>query len=108
MPTDDGLQKARKFKGMLIAGAREVSLSFDAHISDAGEIVLELEQIPLTRETTFIVETWHRGMAVVAARGHKKRSPNISTNFGRQTAVCRAAIPCAVRIHQLLTSSRIN
>jgi len=59
MPTDDGLQKARKFKGMLIAGAREVSLSFDAHISDAGEIVLELEQISLTRETTFIVETWH-------------------------------------------------
>lgn len=48
------------FKGSLRLGENSVAVSFQAHVDRRGELIIKLEELPLTEETRFILTEWHR------------------------------------------------
>ena len=48
------------FKGSLRLGEDSVAVSFQAHVDRRVELVIKLEELPLTEETRFILTEWHR------------------------------------------------
>lgn len=48
------------FKGSLRLGDKSVSVTFQGHVDRRGELIIELEDLPLAEETRFILTEWHR------------------------------------------------
>ncbi len=59
MPRDKTLFEEREFKGSLGVHEHSVPIAFKARLDVTGALLLDLEPLPLTKDTRFIMDVWH-------------------------------------------------
>jgi hypothetical protein len=69
------------FKGSLGVGDQNIAVTFQAHVGKSGELVIALEEIPLNKETSFILTEWHQeGRNITYFRLSGDADGNVSLN----------------------------
>src|SRR5205085_10576090 len=60
MAMKDDAVKLRAFKGRLGVDGHEIPIAFNTRIDRVGALRISVEEVPLTDDTRFIMDAWHR------------------------------------------------